>query len=107
MAVNVTVNYQKFRLQTGVGIQTSKGLVCPAVIILDFESRGDLGMVQSSINRVVIRQKIGLVGRGRENFSLAASPFLPMPYALQAKQTGTVTLPSPPKNACSASCFLY
>ena len=36
---------------TGVGIQASKDLVCPAVIILDFESRGELGMVQSSINR--------------------------------------------------------
>ena len=34
-------------------------------IILDFKSRRELGMVQSSINRGVIKQKIGLWGEGK------------------------------------------
>ena len=36
--------------------------MCSSHIILDFKSIRELGMVQSSINRGVIKQKIGLGG---------------------------------------------
>lgn len=51
-------------------------------------------MVQSSISRGVIRQKIGLGVREGKSFSLTASPLLPTCMALQAlqaKQSSTVT----------------
>ena len=80
-----------------MGIQASKGLVCPAVIILDFESRGDLGMVQSSINRGVIRQKIGLGGGEGKMFPLQPQPsFLWLMHYKRSKLALSLS-PTPPK----------
>ena len=63
-------------------------------VIIDFKSIEELGVVQSSINRGVIRQEIGLGGGEGKSFSLTASPLLltcMALQALQAKQSSSVT----------------
>ena len=47
-----------------------------SLIILDFKSIRELGMVQSSINRGVIKQKIGLGGRGGDETNLPFRAYL-------------------------------